>query len=183
MDFDLFYKIKMIYSKPISPSILSTFYFSSTSIYSLSLSLSLPFVSEFFKWGILFSVICSPYYLPQSDRGFYPQYHNPKVLLPGGIRRRPKTEKREKSRAFDDAGYNTALQEYDTLLPINSQETLPLFPLHPTGILQGETGKSSIGSSANNSTKNPSFSEVEEGSGDQLFFDFFSREGSCESHG
>lgn len=147
----------MIYNKPICPSI-------------------------FLKWGLRFSVICSPYYLLQSDIGFYPQYPHPKVLLPGGmIRRRPRTEKLEKSRsAFGDGGYNTAHQEYDTSMhtagsstTINSQETLPLFPLHPTGILQGESGKSSIGSS-----------EVDqECSGDQLFFDFFPGEGSCESYG
>ncbi|KAE8039035.1 hypothetical protein FH972_011485 [Carpinus fangiana] len=121
------------------------------------------------------NAICSPYYLPQSDIGFYPQYHNPKVLLTGGIRRRPRTEKLEKSRSFDD----------DTPVHMagNSQKTLPLFPLHPTGNLQGETGKCSIGSSsAMNSTNTPSFSDqVEEGSGDQLFFDFFSGDGSCES--
>jgi hypothetical protein len=133
------------------------------------------FVSEFVKWGLLFSVICSPYYLPQSDIGFYPHYHNPKVLLPGGIRRRPRTEKLGKSRSFDD--------ETPVHMAGNSQETLPLFPLHPTGNLQGETGKPSIGSSsAMNSTNTPGFSDqVEEGSADQLFFDFFSREGSCES--
>jgi hypothetical protein len=42
----------MIYSKPISPSILSTFYFSSTSIYSLSLSLSLLYLN--FLNGVFF---------------------------------------------------------------------------------------------------------------------------------
>lgn len=96
-------------------------------------------------------------------------------MLPGGIRRRPRTEKQEKSRAFDD--------DAPVHMAGKSQETLPLFPLHPTGNLQGETGKSSIGSSsAMNSTNTRSFSDqVEEGSGDQLFFDFFSGEGSCES--
>ncbi|KAB1201492.1 WUSCHEL-related homeobox 2 [Morella rubra] len=131
---------------------------------------------------------CGPYYLPQ--------YHHPKVFLPGGIRRRPTTtENLEKPRAYDDDGarYSTVNQGYDHDMNMhigncsgtvitNSQETLSLFPLHPTGILQGKEGKASIGSSAENSSiSSPAcFSEMEEGSGDQLF-DFFSREGSYES--
>lgn len=146
--------------------------------------------------GFSFSVLGGPYYLPHNDVGFYPQYQHSKVLLPSGIRGRPRTEKLEKPRALDGAAYNSAHQGYGMAMHIGNstwditnnysnygQETLPLFPLHPTGILQGKTGKPSIGSSAENSTTTtPSSSEIEEGSGNyQPFFDFFSGQGSCES--
>lgn len=109
--------------------------------------------------------------------------------------RSSRTEKLEKPRsAYDGAEYNSAHLGYDHhhvpmdtgnnsagVIANSSQETLSLFPLHPTGILQGKTGKSSIVSG--NSTSTSSFSETEhqEGPGDQLYFDFFSGEGSCES--
>ncbi|KAK9998591.1 hypothetical protein SO802_018194 [Lithocarpus litseifolius] len=141
------------------------------------------------------NVLGGPYYLPHNDAGFYPQYQHSKVLLPSGTRGRPRTEKLEKPRALHGAAYNSAHQEYGMAMHKGNstwditnnyshygQETLPLFPLHPTGILQGKTGKPSIDSSAENSTTTtPSSSEIEEGSGNQPFFDFFSGQGSCES--
>ncbi|KAF5470567.1 hypothetical protein F2P56_011071 [Juglans regia] len=144
------------------------------------------------------NVFCRPYYLAHNDLGFYPQYHQPKVFLAAGGMgsRSSRTEKLEKPRsAYDGAGYNSVQLGYDHhhhvpmdtcnnsagVITNSSQETLSLFPLHPTGILQGKTGKSSIVSG--NSTGTSSFSEIDhqEGSGDQLYFDFFSGEGSCES--
>ncbi|RVW57023.1 WUSCHEL-related homeobox 2 [Vitis vinifera] len=93
------------------------------------------------------SIVCGPYYVPQSDLGFYPQY--PKVLLPGGIRRRPRTERVEKTKTHGGggggggAGYEMMMQAGDNnegLIHSSSidcnQETLALFPLHPTGDLQ-----------------------------------------------
>uniref|UniRef100_A0A2N9F480 Homeobox domain-containing protein n=1 Tax=Fagus sylvatica TaxID=28930 RepID=A0A2N9F480_FAGSY len=135
------------------------------------------------------NVLGAPYYLPHSDVGFYPQYQHPKVLLPSAIRRRARTEKLEKPRALDGTVYNPAHQVYDMAVNMGnrtwgitnnysnySQETLSLFPLHPTGILQGKTEKSSIGNSSaeNSTTTTPSSSEIEEGSCDQPFFDFLS---------
>ena len=68
----------------------------------------------------------------------------------------------------------------------NDQETLPLFPVEPTGILEARTESSSLQypflTSAENSTTPSSSSEIEQGYGDQPpFFDFFSGNGSCES--
>ncbi|KAF2300406.1 hypothetical protein GH714_012966 [Hevea brasiliensis] len=81
-------------------------------------------------------VVCGSYYLPQSDLGFYPQY--PKVLLPSGFKRRPWSEKIDKARAyaFTDRKQQGA-NAINSKCYGNYQETLPLFPLHPTGILQG----------------------------------------------
>lgn len=132
-------------------------------------------------------VVCGPYYVPQSDLGFYPQY--PKVLLPGGIRRRPRTERVEKTKTHGGggggggAGYEMMMQAGDNnegLIHSSSidcnQETLALFPLHPTGDLQ----RSHAETSAENSTTLSTSSEtattpgIEDGSCDQPFFDFFS---------
>ncbi|KAL6341657.1 hypothetical protein AAG906_032778 [Vitis piasezkii] len=130
------------------------------------------------------NVVCGPYYVPQSDLGFYPQY--PKVLLPGGIRRRPRTERAEKTKTHGGggAGYEMMMQAGDNnegLINSSSidcnQETLALFPLHPTGDLQRF---SHAETSAENSTTLSTSSEtastpgIEDGSCDQPFFDFFS---------
>lgn len=72
----------------------------------------------------------------------------------------------------------------------SNQETLALFPLHPTGILQGKEGQNPCGlfaeTTSTSSTK-PSYSSgVEEGPGpasDQKhFYNFFSEEqGFCDT--
>lgn len=152
------------------------------------------------KLVVYASVVCGPYYLPQSDLGFSPQY--PKVLLPGGFKRRPRAENMNKIKAYACTGYEPAAlsPEYNNIMihstdrnqvTINNnsnQETLPLFPLHPTGILQGRetTMRSQNSSSADNSITTPSISSetttaIEEGSGDKPFFNFFSGHDPFES--
>ncbi|KAK9279165.1 hypothetical protein L1049_012842 [Liquidambar formosana] len=134
------------------------------------------------------NVVCGPYYLPQSDIAFYPQYS--KVLLPptSGIKGRPRTEKVGKTKPCGVAGYEPTHPGHGTAMHMGDtdQETLALFPLHPTGILQGKKGNSSNAlETAENSTTPSSSSEItglEECSSDQPFFDFFSGRGSCESN-
>lgn len=138
-----------------------------------------------------FIVVCGPYYVPQNDLGFYP-----KVLLPDGLRRRPRTERIEKTTAHGGhggggaAGYEMMMQAGDNnegLMNSSSidchQETLALFPLHPTGDLQRRPPPITPPHpeiSAENSTTLPTSSEsattpvIEDGSCDQPFFDFFS---------
>ncbi|XP_022752748.1 WUSCHEL-related homeobox 2-like [Durio zibethinus] len=153
------------------------------------------------------NVVCGPYFLPQRDLGFYPQC--PKVLLPGGVKRRERLEKTETARFYGGAAYDLVHQDYNNIIPDNienyegvlnngscnnsNQETLTLFPLHPTGASEGRATliMSSLGSttSAGNSTTTPASSHKttsgidQEGSGgeQQHFFDFFSCHGSCES--
>lgn len=136
------------------------------------------------NWIFVFLVVCSPYYLPQNDLGFYPQC--PKLLLPGGRKRSPRLDKVKKPNpgGVDQSG-QLGLQ---TMLPMGSsniQETLPLFPLHPTGVLHERTTSLSLGSNCSENsiaTTTPSSTsetttcityDQQEGAGDQLFFDFF----------
>lgn len=129
---------------------------------------------------VLISVVCSPYFLPvQSDIGFH-QQHIPKVPLSGGIRRRPRTQKMDK--AMCQGVTNRAMSN-----PIN-QETLALFPLHPTGILQGKEDDQNPCVFADQTSTSPttpsSSSEIEDQSpaGDQHFYNFFCGEQSfCDS--
>ncbi|EEF31009.1 WUSCHEL-related homeobox 2 [Ricinus communis] len=150
------------------------------------------------------NVVCGSYYLPQSDLGFCPQY--PRLLLPAGnFKRRPRTEKiieKARSCAVPQEYNNIMIQTNDRNINqgrihsksyISNQETLPLFPLHPTGILQGrETSITvcSLGSTNNsaedsiNATSTPSsYSSDETNTGvkdccnDKPFFDFFSEQG------
>ena len=101
------------------------------------------------------------------------------------------------------AAYDLVHQDYNTMMPDtenyegvlnnggnnSNHETLALFPLHPTGVLEGRaTLMSSLGSttSAGNSTTPTSSCETsagigQEGSGEQHLFDFFSCQGSSES--
>ncbi|KAA8549250.1 hypothetical protein F0562_000934 [Nyssa sinensis] len=144
------------------------------------------------------TVVCSPYYLPQNDLGFYPHY--PKVLLPGGIKRRPSPDKMEKTNTCVGAGYEPSHLRYNVMMHTagdkneaamnnncnTSQATLPLFPLQPTGILQARTTNNSslVSTSAENSTTPSSSSDttgIEQRSGDQPYFEFFSGNGSYES--
>ncbi|XWS53141.1 hypothetical protein CRYUN_Cryun11dG0132300 [Craigia yunnanensis] len=151
------------------------------------------------------NVVCGPYFIPQGDLGFYPQC--PKVLLPGGVKRRGRPEKTEKARFYGGAAFDLVHQDYNTMIPDNienyegvfnngscnnsNQKTLALFPLHPTGVSEGRaTLMSSLGSttSAGNSTTTPySYYETiagidqEDSCEQQHFFDFFSCQGSCES--
>ncbi|XVF68735.1 hypothetical protein PTKIN_Ptkin11bG0025500 [Pterospermum kingtungense] len=147
------------------------------------------------------NVVCGPYFLPQGDLRLYPQ--RPKVLLPCGVKRRGRPQKIDKARFYGGAAYDLVHQEYNTMNPDNiennegcnnnNQETLALFPLHPSGVSDHgrPTLMPSLGStiSAGNSTTTTPSSSCEttaaidqEGSGEQQhFFDFFSCQGSCES--
>lgn len=149
--------------------------------------------------GFSISVVCGSHYLPRNDLGLYPQCT--KVLIPSGSKRRTRTEEIEKAISYVGSGYDPEQQEYNFMMHANNindgfidhnygndnQETLPLFPLHPTGRLQGRT--STIPSHDSNSEENsiaPSRFSVgtntgtENGSGEQPFFDFFSGR-RCES--
>lgn len=129
--------------------------------------------------------VCGPYYLPRSEIGFYPQC--PKVLLPGGFTGKVKLdEQMENTRGSlhdpaEQYNYNVMMQmsNIDEVSIDNNQETLPLFPLHPTGILQGRR-TSTTPSIASTSSSSETNTAIEEGSCDQPFFDFFSGRG-CDS--
>lgn len=125
---------------------------------------------------LIHAVVCSPYYPAESELGFYSHY--PKVLQPGLIKKRPKPD--------------TVLEKIQTSqVLINDiddsncfkQETLSLFPLEPTGVLQTRSSSpsSSLAStSAVISTTAPSSSSAINGD-HQPYFDFFSGSGCCES--
>ncbi|XWS74144.1 hypothetical protein CRYUN_Cryun02cG0190500 [Craigia yunnanensis] len=145
------------------------------------------------------NVVCGPYFLPQGDLGFYPQC--PKGFLPGGFKRRGRPEKMEKERFCGGVAYDLVHQDYNTMIPDtenyevlnngsnnSNHETLALFPLHPTGVLEARaTLMSSLGSTTSGNSTTPTsscetFAGIDqEGSGDQHFFDFFSCQGSSES--
>ncbi|KAF2321908.1 hypothetical protein GH714_004389 [Hevea brasiliensis] len=109
----------------------------------------------------------------------------PKVLLPSGFKRRPRSEKIDKAKACTFTNWKQG--SINGKCFSNNQETLPLFPLHPTGILQEKDETvCSLGSSItyvdDNSIANstPISSEtttgVEDGSSDKLL-DFFTGQG------
>ncbi|XP_048323849.2 WUSCHEL-related homeobox 2 [Ziziphus jujuba] len=137
------------------------------------------------------NVVCGPYFLPvQSDMGFN-QQHIPKVPLSGGIRRRLKThQKMDKSRTSCGVAVSQQVTNRTISNPIN-QETRALFPLHPTGILQGKEDQNHLCVLADQTSTSPtttatpsSSSEVEESpAGDhQYFYNFFCGEqGFCDS--
>ncbi|CAL0329136.1 unnamed protein product [Lupinus luteus] len=120
----------------------------------------------------------------QGEIGYYPQH--PKVLLPVGIRGSP-------SEKFLPMGMSSTCNDplvYEGMQPrissynlsYSNQETLDLFPVHPTGILGGKTTHGQVSSlvsvSADSSTDTPFGSsdyvnEDVDCSGDRPFFDFF----------
>ncbi|XP_065866324.1 WUSCHEL-related homeobox 2 [Euphorbia lathyris] len=130
------------------------------------------------------------YYLPQGEIGLYPPY--PKVLIPcAGIKRRHRS-----------AGYEAVLPNNyypNSNIEVGSrnrgrnriQETLPLFPLHPTGDLEQEekevnvfSNNSAASESINgtpSSSSETAINGVHEASDHKPFFDFFSRQVPFES--
>lgn len=84
----------------------------------------------------------------------------------------------EKTTSYVGAGYDPERPEYNVMMhtsninnpDISNQETLPLFPLHPTGILQAKT----TAMLPANSLENSITPCIVKGSADQPFFDFFS---------
>ncbi|MCD9560904.1 homeobox [Datura stramonium] len=93
-----------------------------------------------------FVVVCSPYYTAQSNLGFYQQYPAvPTVILPGpagGFKKRATCD----AALYINAATTTHCQENNSPnahYKLFNQETLNLFPLHPTGVLQEKTSSSS----------------------------------------
>lgn len=67
---------------------------------------------------------------------------------------------------------------------ISNQETLALFPLHPTGVSERRANNSAVNYNTTPSSSCETTAEIDqEGSGteQQYFFDFFSCQGSSES--
>ncbi|GKV08147.1 hypothetical protein SLEP1_g19822 [Rubroshorea leprosula] len=146
------------------------------------------------------NVVCGPYFIPQGDLQLYHPHQYPKVLLPGSFKRKARAStsdaKMEKTKNCGGFEYDVVQKDYSNMLHMSEgdrrnsndngdnghNETLPLFPLHPTGILEGMTGVSAIGStSAGNFTTTSSYEATgldDEGSVDPPFFDFFSCQGS-----
>ncbi|XP_061373234.1 WUSCHEL-related homeobox 2-like [Gastrolobium bilobum] len=129
--------------------------------------------------------LCATYCIPQaqSEIGYYPQH--PKVLLPIGYRR-SQAEKVVVPTTMSSVCNGPMVYEgmqqriSDSNFSYSYQETLDLFPMHPTGIL--ETRKtdqvSSLASVSADSCSNdtPSGSDINEEDGvprNQPFFDFF----------
>ncbi|KAL2482329.1 WUSCHEL-related homeobox 2 [Forsythia ovata] len=121
------------------------------------------------------NVVCSPYYVqpPQSDLGFYSQYPKLAVapLQPGGFKTRiiPKNIGKNKDKFMNPRSRNEELDVISNK-KLTNQETLDLFPLHPTGILQAKTG--TLNSAENSTHSSPSSSENNCNFGSP-FFDFF----------
>ncbi|PPD70040.1 hypothetical protein GOBAR_DD33081 [Gossypium barbadense] len=149
---------------------------------------NLAYINRYLYWTTQ-PLTCGPHFLPQVELGIYPQTQCPKVLFPGGDERRERPAKMGKPLQRD---YNTMLphaENFEGLLNISNHETLELFPLHPTGLLETkETLMSPPGStnSAGISIITPSIScettagidEEGSGTGEQQFFDFFTSQGS-----
>ncbi|CAN4098854.1 unnamed protein product [Withania somnifera] len=98
------------------------------------------------------NVGCSPYYTPQGNLGFYQQYPVPSVILPGpgGFKRRATCDAAGAVYNINATNNTHSCQENCSMLLLSpnankefNQETLNLFPLHPTGVLQEKTTSSS----------------------------------------
>lgn len=135
---------------------------------------------------LLFSVLYDTCYMPPSNLGFYTQH--PQVASPSISKRRP--PRATKSKSPDDGGFmlkhrpesfvsvsggniNTMNIEQNEIVHRRNhsyQETLDLFPLHPTGILQErmETSGTATCLASTACTSSSSGSAV-----DRLYFDFF----------
>ncbi|OIW08618.1 hypothetical protein TanjilG_03294 [Lupinus angustifolius] len=131
------------------------------------------------------NVLCAPYCMPQAqdEIGYYPQHS--KVLVPVSIR-----SPSEKILPMGMSSTCNIPMVYESMQPrisgynfsySNNQETLDLFPLHPTGILEEKTTNGHVSSlalvSPDSSTDTPfgSSDHVNENgdcSGNRPFFDF-----------
>lgn len=88
--------------------------------------------------------------MPQNNFGYYP-----KIQIADGIKKRPRLEINvKKSKLELGAGYATVAHFSNGQLKESSksknQETLDLFPVHPTGILEGRKSYSNSDSSSSN---------------------------------
>ncbi|WOH02229.1 hypothetical protein DCAR_0521618 [Daucus carota subsp. sativus] len=133
------------------------------------------------------NVVCSPYYMGPGPVGFFPQCP-PKLYLPPAI-----GKKRSQGIASDE-NYMGKPNFWDHgesgdqrwRMPLmrspSNQETLELFPMHPTGILQEKMTPNQSPENSNvttpattpsSSDTAPCFNEQEAAAADQRFFDFF----------
>lgn len=115
--------------------------------------------------------------------GYYPQH--PKVIVPVGLRRSQVDQKlmaNDMSSMCNNPLVYEAMQQRFTeyKFSYSNQETLDLFPLHPTGILDGKTTEqvsSLVSVSADSSTDthsaSPDNNEDDACQHNQPFFDFF----------
>ncbi|OIT02317.1 wuschel-related homeobox 2 [Nicotiana attenuata] len=141
------------------------------------------------------NVVCGPYYTPQNNLGFYQQYPVPSLILPGpgGFKRRATCDAAVYINAtYSQENSNNMAHLSPNAKQFNHQETLNLFPLHPTGILQEKTTSSSSPSAHDQSTipsnYTPSnfveancFTDLGIGAGDHQVFNFLCGKGPCES--
>ncbi|KAI3772364.1 hypothetical protein L6452_03549 [Arctium lappa] len=133
------------------------------------------------------NVVYEPCYMPQNNLGFYGQY--PQVVSPSSGRRR--SPRSTKPRSPDDGGIllthqpesvvtvagghnDMMVKDHEEVVNGRSnyggQETLDLFPLHPTGVLQEREDTTSNASCVAFTACTLSSSG---GAVDRLYFDFF----------
>ncbi|KAI3514169.1 hypothetical protein L1887_12488 [Cichorium endivia] len=131
------------------------------------------------------NVVYEPFYMPYNNLGYHAQH--PQVPLPRSSKKR--SPRATKPNAPDDAGFmlkqrpenvvafdggnNTMTREQDEIVSCRNysyQETLDLFPLHPTGILKERIDTSGTATclASTACTSSSSASAV-----DRLYFDFF----------
>ncbi|XP_004505911.3 WUSCHEL-related homeobox 5 [Cicer arietinum] len=140
------------------------------------------------------NALCTPYCVPQaqSEISYYPK--NQKVLLPAAAvsYRRNQSEK-VMSNGMSNICNNPMVYEGMQMqqrmchdyheFSYSNQETLDLFPLHPTGILEGKTTTEHVSVSADDSSSDTHHSgspDIIQDHDNQPFFDFFNNSGkSC----
>ncbi|XP_076928359.1 uncharacterized protein LOC143617829 [Bidens hawaiensis] len=120
------------------------------------------------------NVLYGQCYIPQRDIGFYTQY--PKMLVPNATTTKRRSLRTTKTKLPAGSGTVTSGNNLTKTKMVNSknyshQETLDLFPLHPTGILQK---KEANASNVNINVSNICMSGSSDRSQEQNFFDFFS---------
>ncbi|CAI9759752.1 unnamed protein product [Fraxinus pennsylvanica] len=129
---------------------------------------------------------------PHVDLELYQQYS--KIPLHGGFERRLIPENNDRNKHPACQKYNRFMHprsinqelKYQSCAKDNTQETLDLFPIHPTGVLQAKNG---ISTNAENSTpstlsssENDCISGNQGGNCGQNFFAFFCGNDTYESH-
>ncbi|KAK4430933.1 WUSCHEL-related homeobox 2 [Sesamum alatum] len=136
------------------------------------------------------NVVCSPCYIPgaKNDVGFYQQY--PKVPLPAAGASTKRSKLIQENNTNIDTNnyqrYNKAMHhprsknDHDQFISSSShpQETLDLFPIHPTGILQSRTGNESDNNISTSSSEDNNYGSTDHDHDqchdqDHPFFDFF----------
>ncbi|KAJ4972209.1 hypothetical protein NE237_005308 [Protea cynaroides] len=126
------------------------------------------------------NVVCSPYYMSHGGVvGFYQPTQYPKVLLPGGAKRRPAMDKVEKTKVEAGGDGNEGIMINSDNITCD-HETLTLFPLHPTGILESGRSSDSFRTTSSMAEATINTTVAEEGCAEQPLIDFFGEEASCE---